>query len=62
MIAIFQKRGDSMKDSSKVLISAWISTGIVVLTSMIIDKSVDNMWVFLIPMIVTLIGLDDGGL
>lgn len=51
-----------MKEKSKVLISAWISTGIVALASMIIDKSVDNMWVFLIPMIVTLIGLDDGGL
>lgn len=50
-----------MKDKSKVLISAWISTGIVTLGSMIIDKSVDNMWVFLIPLFVTLVGFESGG-
>lgn len=43
-----------MKDSSKVLISAWICTALVVIESMIINRNFDNAWVLLIPGLITL--------
>ena len=43
-----------MKDSSKVLISAWICTALVVIESMIINKNFDNAWVLLIPGAITM--------
>lgn len=43
-----------MKDSNKVLISAWVCTAIVVIESMIINKNADNAWVLLIPGLITL--------
>ena len=43
-----------MKDSSKVLISAWICTALVVIESMIINQNADNAWVMLIPGLITL--------
>lgn len=43
-----------MKDTSKVLISAWICTAIVVIESMIINRGSDNAWVLLIPGLITL--------
>lgn len=43
-----------MKDSSKVLISAWICTALVVIESMIINQNTDNAWVLLIPGLITL--------
>lgn len=43
-----------MKDSSKVLMSAWICTALVVIESMIINQKVDNAWVLLIPGLITL--------
>ena len=43
-----------MKDSSKVLISAWICTALVVIESMIINQKADNAWVLLIPGLITL--------
>ena len=42
-----------MKDSSKVLISAWICTALVVIESMIINQNADNAWVMLIPGLTT---------
>ena len=48
------KRGESMKDSNKVLISAWICTALVVIESMIINQNTDNAWVLLIPGLITL--------
>lgn len=43
-----------MKDSSKVLVSAWICTALVVIESMIINQNTDNAWVLLIPGLITL--------
>lgn len=43
-----------MKDSSKVLMSAWICTALVVIESMIINQNADNAWVLLIPGLITL--------
>lgn len=43
-----------MKDSSKVLMSAWICTALVVIESMIINQKADNAWVLLIPGLITL--------
>lgn len=43
-----------MKDSSKVLMSAWICTALVVIESMIINQNTDNAWVLLIPGLITL--------
>lgn len=43
-----------MKDSSKVLMSAWICTALVVIESMIINQNTDNTWVLLIPGLITL--------
>ena len=43
-----------MKDSSKVLMSAWICTTLVVIESMIINQNADNAWVLLIPGLITL--------
>lgn len=43
-----------MKDSNKVLISAWICTSLVVIESMIINQNTDNAWVLLIPGLITL--------
>ena len=43
-----------MKDSSKILISAWICTALVVIESMIINQNADNAWVMLIPGLITL--------
>lgn len=43
-----------MKDSSKVLMSAWICTALVVIESMIINRNFDNAWVLLIPGLITL--------
>lgn len=43
-----------MKDSSKVLISAWICTALVVIESMIINQNADNAWVMLISGLITL--------
>lgn len=43
-----------MKDSSKVLMSAWICTALVVIESMIINQNADNTWVLLIPGLITL--------
>ena len=43
-----------MKDSSKVLMSAWICTALVVIESMIINQNADNAWVMLIPGLITL--------
>lgn len=40
-----------MKDSSKVLMSAWICTALVVIESMIINQNTDNAWV---PGLITL--------
>ena len=43
-----------MKDSNKVLISAWICTALVVIESMIINRNADNAWVLLIPGAITM--------
>lgn len=43
-----------MKDSNKVLISAWICTALVVIESMIINRNFDNAWVLLIPGAITM--------
>ena len=43
-----------MKDSSKVFMSAWICTALVVIESMIINQNADNAWVLLIPGLITL--------
>ena len=46
-----------MKDFSKVLMSAWICTALVVIESMIINQNADNAWVLLIPGLITLTNL-----
>lgn len=43
-----------MKDSSKVLISAWICTALVVIELMIINQNTDNTWALLNPGLITL--------
>lgn len=43
-----------MKDSSKLLISAWICTALVVIESTIINQNTDNAWVLLIPGLIIL--------
>ena len=43
-----------MKDSSKILMSAWFCTALVVIESLIINQNADNAWVLLIPGLITL--------
>lgn len=48
-----------MKDSSKILISAWICTALVIIESMIINQNADNAWVLLILGLITLTNFVD---
>lgn len=50
-----------MKDSSKILISAWICTALVIIESMIINQNADNAWVLLILGLITLTNFVDFG-
>lgn len=43
-----------MNSKNRVLSSSWISTAAVLIVSMLINKNVDNTWIMLIPMVVTL--------